>query len=204
MQKIQLRILGLTTSQTQTGAYALLMTEVNGNRRLPIIIGAIEAQAIVIFLEQMNPPRPLTHDLFHQSLERFEIKLEEVQIYRLEDGIYYSKIVYRRDQQVEEVESRTSDAIALALRFSSPIYIDQEIMNRASIEFDLKETPEMVVESAATPPAQESSKDPAQENLSNVSIEELEQRLNDAVENERYEEASHLSEEIKKRKNKKD
>lgn len=204
MQKIQLRILGLTTSQTQTGAYALLMTEVNGNRRLPIIIGAIEAQAIVIFLEQMNPPRPLTHDLFYQSLERFEVKLEEVLIYRLEDGIYYSKIVYRRDQQVEEVESRTSDAIALALRFSSPIYIDQEIMNRASIEFDLKEPPEMVVESASTPAPQETSQDVASENLSNVSIQELEQRLNDAVENERYEEASHLSEEIKKRKNKKD
>ncbi|QZT35710.1 DUF151 domain-containing protein [Halosquirtibacter xylanolyticus] len=205
MQKIKLRILGLTTSQTQTGAYALLMTEVDGSRRLPIIIGAIEAQAIVIHLEQMSPPRPLTHDLFHQSLMSFGVNLEEVQIYKLDDGIYFSKLIYKRDNKIEEVESRTSDAIALALRFTAPIYIDSDIMDRASISFEIKEQEEVISPSESVVDSSEvaeESVDDRKDRIASANLEDLEMYLQKAIEEEDYELASLISDEVKKRKDK--
>src|SRR3954465_1736661 len=122
MKKVQLDIVGLSYSQTQTGAYALVLGEVNGKRRLPIIIGAFEAQAIAIELEKMTPSRPLTHDLFKTFAETFDINVSEVIIYNLVEGIFYAKLMCNSGEPETEIDARTSDAIALAVRFQCPIY----------------------------------------------------------------------------------
>ncbi|QZE14279.1 DUF151 domain-containing protein [Halosquirtibacter laminarini] len=206
MHKIKLRILGLTTSQTQNGAYALLMTEDQGNRRLPIIIGAVEAQAIVIFLEQMSPPRPLTHDLFYQSLNGFGIELKEVIIYKLEEGVYFSKLIYIRDNETKEVESRTSDAIALALRFSAPIFIESAIMDKAGISLELNDTEDMLSsldegENEEDDQSQRSGDEILKDQISETSTKDLEMLLSKAIEEEDYEAASMIRDEVNKRKN---
>ena len=138
MKKVKLNILGLSYSQTQTGAYALVLSEADGNRRIPIIIGAVEAQAIAIQLEGLKPPRPLTHDLFLNVALAFDIEIAEVFIHKLEEGIFYAEIVCVQNTNRIRVDSRTSDAIALALRFECPIFTTEEIIEKAGIimEFD--------------------------------------------------------------------
>src|SRR5580704_1932049 len=136
MKKIPLDIVGLSYSQTQSGAYALLLNEGKGKRRLPIIIGGFEAQAIAIEMENMKPSRPLTHDLFKNFAEIFEIKLKEVIIYNLVEGIFYAKLICARDNNEVEIDARTSDAIALAVRFNCPIYTYEFILNSAGIIMD--------------------------------------------------------------------
>ncbi|MGE4585898.1 MAG: bifunctional nuclease domain-containing protein [Mangrovibacterium sp.] len=191
MQKIKLNILGLSVSQTQSGAYALVLAEENGDRRIPIIIGPVEAQAIAIQLEGLKPPRPLTHDLFKNLSVAFDITISEVIIYKLEEGIFYSELVCNTDSQEIRIDSRTSDAVALALRFKCPIYTTSEILHKAGIVID--------PEGSAAAGYEADSENKAGE-FGNYNITELNKMLNEAVGNENYERASRIRDEINRRK----
>lgn len=195
MQKIRLNILGLSVSQTQSGAYALVLSEENGDRRIPIIIGPVEAQAIAIQLEGLKPPRPLTHDLIKNIALAFEIALLEVTIYKLEEGIFYSELLCEMDGREIRVDSRTSDAVALALRFKCPIYTTEEILTKAGIvlETDDKES--------SDPGSLEPKENPTGSSpFAHYTMQELEEMLNEAVQNEDYEKASVIRDEIHNRK----
>jgi uncharacterized protein len=195
MQKIRLNILGLSVSQTQSGAYALVLSEEKGNRRMPIIIGPVEAQAIAIQLEGLKPPRPLTHDLIKNIALAFEIALLEVTIYKLEEGIFYSELLCEMNGQEVRIDSRTSDAVALALRFKCPIYTTEEILSKAGIILDSDE------EKKAGREKTEKKAGPVKSSsFSNYTLSELEEMLNEAVQNEDYEKASVLRDEISNRK----
>lgn len=190
MEKIKLDIVGLSYSQTQSGAYALVLGESNGKRRLPIIIGGFEAQAIAIELEKMTPSRPLTHDLFKNFAEEFNINISEVIIYNLVEGIFFSKLICDKDGTEIEIDSRTSDAIALAVRFNCPIYTYEFVLGSAGIllEDDFEGQPEEMVE--------EESKEQSPKMFT---LDELNQQLNSAIENEDYEAASRIRDEINRR-----
>ena len=136
MEKVKLEIVGLSYSQTQSGAYALVLAEVGGKRRLPIIIGGFEAQAIAIELEKMTPTRPLTHDLFKSFATSFSIEVKEILIYNLLEGIFYAKIICEKDGVLTEIDARTSDAIAIAVRFNAPVYTFENILSSAGILLD--------------------------------------------------------------------
>jgi len=198
MKKIKLNILGLSYSQTQTGAYALVLSEADGNRRIPIIIGAVEAQAIAIQLEGLKPPRPLTHDLFLNVALAFDIEIAEVFIHKLEEGIFYAEIVCEQNSNRIRVDSRTSDAIALALRFECPIYTTEEILEKAGINMEFDEPGDGSEESEET----ESTKKPSAGHIdySDYSPEELNELLDAAITDEDYEKASEIRDEINKRK----
>jgi uncharacterized protein len=204
MSKIKLNVLGISYSQTQTGAYALVLTEENGERRIPIIIGGFEAQAIAIQLEGLKPPRPLTHDLFLNFATSFGINLLEVNIYRLEEGVFYSQLICNNGKNNISIDARTSDAIALALRFKCPIYTTEEILQKSGIVIDI-ESEEKI------PPQKSSSDEPSDKPEADVSsmssyefedldIEALEVLLDEAIKKEEYEKASIIRDEIKKRK----
>jgi bifunctional DNase/RNase len=190
-KKVKLNILGLSYSQTQSGAYALVLAEEDGERRIPIIIGGIEAQSIAIKLEGLEPPRPLTHDLFLDFARTFGIEITEVVVYKLEEGIFYSELVCLKDGAEIRIDSRTSDAVALALRFNCPIYTYEEIIDKAGIvlEFGKKETSK----SQSPTPHTHTSK------YGNKSAEELQQMLEDAIGREDYEAASEIRDELNKR-----
>ena len=188
--KTKLKILGITFNQVQTGAYALILAEEKGNRRVPIIIGTPEAQSIAIFLENLRPPRPLTHDLFVSFLQLVNITLKEVNIYKYENGIYYSEMVFNDRAKDIFLDSRTSDAIALALRTNTPIYISDDIMKEVSIETDEED---MIEYSEQSSQKQAISFD-------NLSREKLQQLLNEAIGMENYEKASYLRDLINKKK----
>jgi len=193
MDKIKLDIAGLSYSQTQSGAYALVLAESGGKRQLPIIIGGFEAQAIAIELEKMTPTRPLTHDLFKNFAQSFSIVVKEVVIYNLIEGIFYSKLVCERDGQVTEIDARTSDAIAIGVRFNCPIFTFENILSSAGILLDEtqpKEEEFSLEEEEETAP---------QSTLNELSVEDLETQLNEAIENEDYELASKIRDEINKR-----
>lgn len=195
MQKIRLNILGLSVSQTQSGAYALVLSEENGERRIPIIIGPVEAQAIAIQLEGLKPPRPLTHDLIKNIALAFNIVLLEVIIHKLEEGIFYSELLCEMDGREVKIDSRTSDAVALALRFRCPIYTTEDILNKAGIVLEGDEA--KLSESGKPgkkPGASESTP------FSRYTLQELEELLSEAVQNEDYEKASVLRDEISNRK----
>lgn len=193
MDKVKLEIVGLSYSQTQSGAYALVLAESGGKRRLPIIIGGFEAQAIAIELEKMVPTRPLTHDLFKNFAQAFGIVVKEIVIYNLIEGIFYSKLICEKDGVISEIDARTSDAIAIGVRFNCPVYtfenilasagilLDDESLAQDDFDFDEKETEE------------------ATTSLKSISISELENQLNDAIINEDYELASKLRDEINRR-----
>ena len=190
MNKVPLNVLGISYSQTQTGAYALVLGEENGNRRIPIIIGGFEAQSIAIQLEGLKPPRPLTHDLFYNFATQYGIVVESVYIFRLEEGVFYSKLFCTNGGKRVELDVRASDAIALALRFGCPIYTTAEILDRAGIVFiNEPQQPSSVRETAKKKP-----------DLQQMNISELENKLNEAIVNENYEQASKLRDEIKRRK----
>lgn len=188
MKKHKLDIVGLSYSQTQTGAYALVLGEAEGRRRLPIIIGGFEAQAIAIELEKMTPSRPLTHDLFKTFSDTFGIKINEVIIYNLIEGIFYARLVCEQNGNVVEIDARTSDAIALAVRFACPIYTYDFILSSAGIILDDEGAPKEL--GAEVKPS---------ENIK-LTLEELENSLDAAIEEEDYEKASKIRDEIKKRK----
>ncbi len=208
MSLVRLNIKGISYSQTQNGAYALILSEVDGERKLPIVIGAFEAQSIAIALEkEIKPPRPLTHDLFKNFADRFGIVVKQVIIHKLVDGVFYSSIICERDGLEEIIDARTSDAIALALRFNAPIFTYKTILDKAGIF--LKTTPkrtkdkiskeeETVLEELITGDDRESVS-PAREDYSKFSLKQLNNMLDEAVANEDYEKAASLRDEISKR-----
>lgn len=193
MDKVKLEIVGLSYSQTQSGAYALVLAEVGGKRSLPIIIGGYEAQAIAIELEKMTPTRPLTHDLFKNFAQSFHIEVVEIVIYNLVEGVFYAKLICSQDGKFSEIDARTSDAIALGVRFKCPIFTYENILSSAGILLD--ENQEL------TPDAETSnvSTELTETKISQVNIEELENQLNEAIDNEDYELASKIRDEINKR-----
>ncbi|MDK2977592.1 MAG: uncharacterized protein PWP52_306 [Bacteroidales bacterium] len=205
MSKIKLNVLGISYSQTQTGAYALVLTEENGERRIPIIIGGFEAQAIAIQLEGLKPPRPLTHDLFLNFATSFGINLLEVNIYRLEEGVFYSQLICNNGKNNISIDARTSDAIALALRFKCPIYTTEEILQKSGIVIDIESEDKI---SPQKPSPDKPSDKPGEEDVSSMSgyefedldIEALEVLLDEAIKKEEYEKASIIRDEINKRK----
>lgn len=194
-KKIKLNILGLSYSQTQSGAYALVLAEEEGERRIPIIIGGVEAQSIAIKLEGLEPPRPLTHDLFLSFAKAFEVQLLEVVIYKLEEGIFYSELVCVKGEDIVRIDSRTSDAVALALRFNCPIYTYEDILAKAGIVLDFGDTKESTKTTPPRPAGTPRSGSP----LANKSLEELQTMLDQAVGEENYEKASEIRDEIKRR-----
>ena len=195
MEKIKLNILGLSVSQSQSGAYALVLAEENGDRRIPIIIGPIEAQSIAIQLEGLKPPRPLTHDLFKFMATSFDIKILEVVIYKLEEGIFYSELVCVREDVKITIDSRTSDAVAIALRFDCPIYTTEDILKRAGIviEFENEQGQEEWSQTMTDEPVR------GKHEYEKYTSAELNQILNDAVRDEDYEKASAIRDEINRR-----
>ncbi|MDD3566954.1 MAG: bifunctional nuclease family protein [Bacteroidales bacterium] len=195
MNKVKLNVLGISYSQTQSGAYALVLSEENGKRRIPIIIGGFEAQAIAIQLEGLTPPRPLTHDLFLNFAKSFGIEILDVQIYKLEEGVFFSKLRCDNGKKEVFIDARTSDSIALALRFGCPIYTTDEIIDKAGIVLDVDEG-----EAEATPTPEETPKsDSESEALKHLTLAELNMLLDDAISKEDYERASNIRDEINKR-----
>lgn len=204
MSLVRLNIKGISYSQTQNGAYALILSEVGGDRKLPIIIGAFEAQSIAIALEkEIKPPRPLTHDLFKNFADRFDIVVKQVIIHKLVDGVFYSSIICERDNAEEIIDARTSDAIALALRFQAPIFTYKNILDKAGIylkinpeDEDESESDSILVDDMI---AEELETGSVQENYKAKSLEELHNMLDEAVANEDYEKAANIRDEISKR-----
>jgi bifunctional DNase/RNase len=202
MKKVRLEIVGLSYSQTQSGAYALVLGESAGTRRLPIIIGGFEAQAIAIELEKMSPSRPLTHDLFKTFAETFDIKISEVLIYNLVEGIFYAKLFCNDGVQDVEIDARTSDAIAIAVRFNCPIYTFEFILKSAGIVLD-DETGVAIpstTESTTLADVPESTANVEKEEYNSKSNEELKNMLQNAIAEEQYEMASKIRDELNKRK----
>ena len=191
-KKIRLNILGLSYSQTQSGAYALILSEEEGERRIPIIIGGVEAQSIAIKLEGLMPPRPLTHDLFLNFAQAFGVVLQEVVLYKLEEGIFYSELVCCKEgDQIVKLDSRTSDAVALALRFNCPIFTYEDILNKAGIVIDFENIEE---------PRETKKKSKKKgTDYSAFTVTELQSMLQNAIEKEDYEKASQIRDEINKR-----
>ncbi|THD68928.1 hypothetical protein E7Z59_00940 [Robertkochia marina] len=208
MSLVKLNIKGISYSQTQNGAYALILNEVDGERKLPIVIGAFEAQSIAIALEkEIKPPRPLTHDLFKNFADRFEIVVKQVIIHKLVDGVFYSSIICERDKIEEIIDARTSDAIALALRFNAPIFTYKNILDKAGIylKFTPKEENEENEESIIVDEVlsgEEKSKAPSGEDYRTYSLQELYTLLDGAVANEDYEKAAKIRDEISRREQK--
>lgn len=190
MKKIRLKILGLSYSQDQSGAYALVLAETEGNRRIPIIIGAVEAQAIAINLEGLKPPRPLTHDLFTTVLSTFNIHISEVFIHSFEEGIFFAEMKMTSEKGNFNIDSRTSDAIALALRCGCPIYTTEEVMTQTGIIIDFEDSEE---EKAMEEELDDHSI------YDEFTIEELNEMLDKAINSEEYEKASVIRDEISKR-----
>nr|WP_299385025.1 bifunctional nuclease family protein [Allomuricauda sp.] len=209
MSLVRLKIKGISYSQTQNGAYALILNEVEGDRKLPIVIGAFEAQSIAIALEkEIKPPRPLTHDLFKNFADRFEIVVKQVIIHKLVDGVFYSSIICERDKTEEIVDARTSDAIALALRFDAPIFTYKTILDKAGIylKFSSKEEENeeddsiVVDEILQEGETVEIESGASSQGYREMTLEELHKELDKAVANEDYEKAAKLRDEISKRK----
>lgn len=188
--KVRLRIVGLTYSQSQTGSYALVLAEEKGERRIPIMIGAFEAQAIALHLEELQPPRPLTHDLFRSFAKSYSIELKEVFINKLEEGIFYSELVFFNGEDIVTIDSRTSDAVALALRFKCPIFTSQEILGKAGII--MEEKSKDIMDFIEEPVKKEGP-------LTQKTAEELHEMLDQNIESEDYEKASKIRDELKRR-----
>ena len=202
MSLIKLTIKGISYSQTQSGAYALVLSEMEGKRTLPIIIGAFEAQSIAIALEkEIRPPRPLTHDLFKTFYERFKITVKQVIIHKLVDGIFFSSLICEKDGVEEIIDTRTSDAIAIAIRFLAPIYTYENILDKAGIYLKVEE--EIAIKEILEPEAIQVTLEQADSqnisNFSKYSTQELHDQLKEAVDNENYEKAAKIRDEISKR-----
>lgn len=195
MKKIELEIIALSHSMSGTQSYAVVLGEVNGLRKLPIVIGGFEAQAIAVALERMKPSRPLTHDLIKNFTTAFNIELVEVVINDLQEGVFYSTLVCINEKQTAEIDSRTSDAIALAVRFGCPIYTYEHILESASLVIDDSGAPATRAENATT-----ISSNTGGEGLSGKTIEELQSMLNEVLELEDYIKAAAIRDEINRRK----
>ena len=205
MSLVRLNIKGISYSQTQNGAYALILNEVDGDRKLPIVIGAFEAQSIAIALEkEIKPPRPLTHDLFKNFADRFDIVVKQVIIHKLVDGVFYSSLICERDKIEEIIDARTSDAIALALRFQAPIFTYKNILDKAGIYLKVnpkkdEDDPDdnILLDELVAEEIEENVS--VSEGYKSKTLEELHSLLNEAVANEDYEKAAKLRDEISKR-----
>jgi len=193
MKKIKLEIIGMSYSQSQSGAYALILGEIEGERRLPIIIGGFEAQAIAIELEKMKPSRPLTHDLFKSFADNFEITIKEVVINKFVEGVFHAELLCMDENGEHKIDARTSDAVALALRFHCPIYTFDKIMSAAGIIVDEKEEEKAQKKSPA-------KKEKTEDSFAQHTTTELKDSLQKAIDNEDYEKASKIRDEINKRK----
>ena len=203
MDLVQMTVRGISYSETQTGAYALILNEEKGERKLPIIIGGFEAQSIAIALEQeVKPSRPLTHDLFKSFGERFNIYVKQVIIHKLVDGIFYSSLICERDKIEEIIDARTSDAIALALRFDAPIYAYDSILKKASFTATISENPKKLSEDKWIQNfvTEQTNKDEDIGDLKKLSISKLKALLAKLVSQENYEKAAKVRDELSKRK----
>lgn len=200
MKKVRLEIVGLSYSQTQSGAYALVLGESSGSRRLPIIIGGFEAQAIAIELEKMSPSRPLTHDLFKSFAQTFDITVNEVLIYNLVEGIFYAKLLCTDGTREVEIDARTSDAIALAVRFNCEIYTYEFILKSAGIVLDDDVEVSSITEPAQAAEVKETVKSSEPDEYKGKSSEELKNMLQTALDEEQYEMASKIRDELNQRK----
>ncbi len=194
MKRVKLKVLGISYSQTQSGAYALVLIEEGGERRIPIIIGGFEAQAIVIKLENLDPPRPLTHDLFKSFADQFNITIAEVMIYKLEEGVFFSRLVCNNGEKEFTIDSRTSDAVALALRFNCPIYINESILDKAGITVSATDADRQTGSGSDTMFESKTTK------FSSYPEEELYKMIDEAVRTEDYERAAAIRDELEKRK----
>lgn len=200
MSLIKLTIKGISYSQTQSGAYALVLSEIEGKRTLPIIIGAFEAQSIAIALEkEIRPPRPLTHDLFKTFADKFQITVKQIIIHKLVDGVFFSGLVCERDGKEEVIDTRTSDAIALAVRFQAPIFTYEIILEKAGIYLKTEELMDDAIEEEETEFEFDVEAILEEEDYSDVSLTELHNQLNQAVADENYELAAKIRDEIDKR-----
>lgn len=202
--RVRLRILGISYSQLQSGAYALLLAEEDGPHKIPVVIGASEAQSIAIRIEGIVPPRPLTHDLFVSFAQAFGVKLREVFIYKFEDGIFYSELTFSDGERTVVLDARTSDAIAIAIRAHVPIVTTAAIVRETG--FILDDEPE-ADGSASSGDANENLRQAAyfaEPKLENYAVEELERTLEQLIEDENYEEAARVSEILKKKKARRD
>lgn len=193
MKKIELEIVALSHSITQTHSYAVVLGEVNGLRRLPIVIGGFEAQAIAVALERMQPSRPLTHDLMKNFMNAFNVELMEIVINDLQEGIFYSKLVCVSEHDTVEIDSRTSDALALAVRFGCPIYTFDHILENAGILMEDGDTKKKTEVTVDEPLSQ------SREDLGKLSIDELQTLLNEVLEHEDYIRAIAIRDELNKR-----
>lgn len=192
MVRIELEIVALSHSVTQSHNYAVVLGEIEGSRRLPIVIGGFEAQAIAVAMEKMSPNRPLTHDLFKNTLDTFNITVKEIVINNLLDGIFYSRLICEQNGNTIEVDSRTSDAIALAVRYDCPIFTQESIMEKAGVILD-----EINEDGSNVKPKRKK----APKKMVDLSIDELNKLLNDVLENEDYEKAAEIRDELNKRQN---
>ncbi|WP_372792868.1 bifunctional nuclease domain-containing protein [Lutibacter sp.] len=199
MSLVRLNIKGISYSQTQSGAYALVLSEVDGSRTLPIVIGAFEAQSIAIALEkEIKPPRPLTHDLFKTFADRFHIIIKQVIIHKLVDGVFYSSLICERDKIEEIIDTRTSDAIALATRFNAPIFTYENILDKAGIYLKMKDPlttddDPLSIENLIDEPVKNET------SFSEDTLKQLNEKLNEAIQQENYELAATIRDEINKR-----
>ncbi|MCB9033823.1 MAG: bifunctional nuclease family protein [Chitinophagales bacterium] len=194
MKKVLLEVLDVSHGYTERGSYAVVLGEKNGNKRLPIVIGVFEAQAIMIAIEKLTSPRPLTHDLYKTTLEQFDISIKEVVIDNLMEGVFYAKLIASNQEHTVEIDSRTSDAIAIALRFDCPIFIYDNILNNAGIVLIEEEKL-----APSTPEEEYLEQKKKQNELSAYSIKELEALIDEAIENEEFERAAQLRDEINSR-----
>ena len=198
MKKIELRIVALSHSVSQSNNYAVVLGEMIGLRRIPIVIGSFEAQAIAVAMEKMTPNRPLTHDLFKQTLEAFKVEIKEIIINNLLDGIFYARLICEREGEIIELDSRPSDAIALAVRFQCPIFTYEFILDTAGVELD--ESTQTEIEEESDDEMDEKPGKDKQSSLSTYSLESLQNMLLQVLEEENYEKAATIRDEIDKRK----
>lgn len=196
--RIQLKVLGISYSQIQTGAYALILAQIDGPYRIPVVIGATEAQSIAIRMENIIPPRPMTHDLFVSFAHAFGVKLKEVFIYKFEDGIFSSELTFSDGERQIVLDSRTSDAIGIAMRSKAPIYTTREIIDETGFimeEHDISDDDEASTESSHSSVSHTND----EPKIENYSIEELERTLDRLIREENYEEAANVSEILKRK-----
>lgn len=203
MEKLKLEILGLSSSQSQSGSFALVLGEAEGSRRLPIIIGMFEAQAIAIEIEKIIPNRPMTHDLFKSFAQSFDYKVQEIIISDLKEGVFFAKIVCSNGSKIIEIDARPSDAIAIGLRFDSPIYTYESILAEAGIVLT-DETDDDIGElkseiKAKEKPKAEAASTGGKDDLKNLSVDKLNEMLNKAIEKEDYEKAAKIRDELSRR-----
>jgi bifunctional DNase/RNase len=200
MKRIELEIIALSHSVTQSHSFAVVLGEVGGTRRLPIVIGGFEAQAIAVALDNMRPSRPLTHDLMKTICDTFNVELDMVHISKLQDGIFYSNLICHSGDQQIEIDSRTSDALALAVRFNCPIYVEDHILAEAGVEADANEEDTDELERQIDSLTDVAAPASAGSNYAGMTDEELGNQLNIAIDNEDYEMAARIRDEMNKRK----